>query len=163
MRRAAGIQQVPLAEGLFTWPPEPSKPPALIGGRSSTGRIFFPYRRQTVINGVREDLEQVELPRRGVLWTFTSQHFRPVAPPYAGADDAQSFRPFTVGYVRLDGSLHVEARLTEPDPSRLRIGQQMELVIEPFGTDADGNQTMMYAFAPVAEEAASAAGEETRS
>ena len=67
----------------------------------------------------------------------------------AGDDDAKSFRPFTVGYVELPGALHVEARLTEPDPARLTIGQQMELVIEPFGVDADGNQTMIYAFAPV--------------
>ena len=28
----------------------------------------------------------------------------------------------------------------------------MELVIEPFGVDAEGNQTMIYAFAPVAGE-----------
>ena len=28
----------------------------------------------------------------------------------------------------------------------------MELVIEPFGVDSDGNQTMIYAFAPVTEE-----------
>jgi uncharacterized OB-fold protein len=90
--------------------------------------------------------------RRGILWTFTSQHFRPTSPPYAGADDAQSFRPFTIGYVELPGALHVEARLTEPDPAKLRIGQEMELVIEPFGVDAEGNQTMIYAFAPVAEE-----------
>ncbi|WP_395106232.1 Zn-ribbon domain-containing OB-fold protein [Actinomadura sp. SCN-SB] len=146
------MQQVPLAEGLFTWPPEPSRPPALIGGRASNGKIFFPCRAQAVVDGVREDLERVELPRRGLLWTFTSQHFRPPAPPYAGADDAQTFRPFTVGYVELPGALHVEARLTEPDPAKLRIGQEMELVIEPFGVDTEGNQTMVYAFAPVAGE-----------
>ena len=146
------MQQVPLAEGLFTWPPEPSKPPVLIGGKASDGQIFFPYRRRAIIDGVREELERVELPRRGILWTFTSQHFRPTSPPYAGADDAQSFRPFTIGYVELPGALHVEARLTEPDPAKLRIGQEMELVIEPFGVDAEGNQTMIYAFAPAAEE-----------
>jgi uncharacterized OB-fold protein len=145
-------QQVPLADGLFTWPPDPAKPPALIGARSTNGKIFFPYRRQAVIDGVREDLERVELPRRGRLWTFTNQNFRPTSPPYAGDDDAQSFRPFTLGYVELAGALHVEARLTEPDPSKLRIGQEMELVIEPLGVDADGNQTMIYAFAPVTEE-----------
>ena len=41
------------------------------------------------------------------------------------------------------------ARLTEPDPAKLTIGQQMELVIKPLGVDSDGNQTMIYAFAPV--------------
>jgi uncharacterized OB-fold protein len=142
-------QQVPVAEGLFTWP---SERPALIGGRDSNGRVTFPYRRQAVVNGVREDLEPVELPRRGTLWTFTSQNFRPTSPPYAGEDDAGSFRPFTVGYVELPGALRVEARLTEPDPARLRIGQEMELVIEPLGVDADGRQTMIFAFAPVTGE-----------
>src|SRR6266704_4460562 len=110
------MQQVPLAEGLFSWPPEPGKQPALIGGRASNGKIFFPYRRQAVIDGVREDLEKIEQPRRGTLWTFTSQHFRPTAPPYAGDDDVRSFmsfRPFTVGYVALPGALHIEARLTQ--------------------------------------------------
>jgi hypothetical protein len=43
----------------------------------------------------------------------------------------------------------VEARLTEPDPAKLKIGQEMELVLEPLGVDAEGNQTMIYAFAPV--------------
>ena len=145
------MQQVPLADGLFTWPPA-SQSPALLGGKASNGKVFFPYRRQAVIDGVREELEQVELPRRGRLWTFTSQHFRPTSPPYAGADDTQSFRSFTVGYIELPGALHVEARLTEPDPAKLRIGQDMELVIEPFGIDAEGNQTVIYAFAPVAGE-----------
>jgi len=137
-------QQVPIAENLFTWP---SDNPALIGGRSSDGRVVFPYRAHRLVGGVREELERVELPRRGTLWTFTTQRFRPPAPPYAG-DDEQSFEPFAVGYVELPGVLRVEARLTEPDPAKLRIGQEMELRIVPFGTDADGNQTMIYAFAP---------------
>jgi len=141
--------QVAVAEDLFTWP---SDNPALIGGRASNGKVFFPYRQFVVIDGQREELEKIELPRRGRLWTFTSQAFRPTSPPYAGDDDAESFTPFTVGYVTLEGACHVEARLTEPDPSKLTIGQEMELVVEPLGKDSNGNQTMIYAFAPVAEE-----------
>jgi len=147
-------QQVPIAENLFTWP---SDSPALIGGRSSDGRVVFPYRTHKLVGGVREELEKVELPRRGRLWTFTTQRFRPPAPPYAG-DDEQSFEPFAVGYVELPGALRVEARLTEPDAAKLRIGQEMELRIVPFGRDADGNQTMIYAFAPVGGTADSEEG-----
>src|ERR1700728_479570 len=143
------MQQVPLAEGLVAWALERGQQPALIGGRASNGKIFFPYRRQAIIDGVREDLEKIDLPRRGALWRSPSQHFRPTPPPYAGDDDARSFRPFTVGYIELPGALHVEARLTEPDPAKLASGQKMELVSEPFGVDSDGNQTMIYAFAPV--------------
>jgi uncharacterized OB-fold protein len=140
--------QVPIAEELFTWP---SDDPALIGGRVSDGRLLFPYRRHVVVGTEREEVERVELPRRGTLWTFTTQVFRPPSPPYAGEDDAQSFVPFAVGYVDLPGALRVEARLTESDPDKLRIGQEMELRIVPFGHDRDGNETMMFAFAPVGE------------
>jgi uncharacterized OB-fold protein len=138
-------QQVPLAEDLFTWPAEQ---PSLIGGRSSDGRIIFPYRRHRIVGGVREELERVELPRRGTLWTFTTQRFRPPSPPYTGPE---VFEPFAVGYVELPGALRVEARLTEADPAKLAIGQEMELRIVPFCTDEEGNQTMIYAFAPVTE------------
>lgn len=143
------MTQVPLADGLFTWP---SADPALIAGKASDGRLVFPYRTHRIVNGVREELKVVELPRRGTLWTFTTQNFRPTSPPYAGNDDAQSFQPFALGYVELAGALKVEARLTEPDPAKLRIGQEMELVVVPFGVDAQGNETMVFAFAPVEEE-----------
>lgn len=140
-------RSVPLAEGLFTWP---SDDPALIGGKASDGSIVFPYREHRLVGGRREKLEPVELPRRGTLWTFTTQRFCPPSPPYAG--DAEAFEPFAVGYVELPGALRVEARLTEPDPERLRIGQPMELRIVPFGKNKEGAQTMMFAFAPVDEK-----------
>ena len=143
------MTQQPLAEGLFTWP---SDQPALLGGRGPDGKIVFPYRSHRVIDGKREELERVELPRRGTLWTFTTQQFRPTSPPYAGNDDAASFQPFALGYVELPGALKIETRLTVSDPTQLRIGQQMELVIEPFGRDEQGNDTVMFAFAPVSEE-----------
>lgn len=139
-------EQVPLADGLFTWPAEE---PALIAGRSSDGKLVFPYRTHRIVGKVREELEKVELPRRGTLWTFTTQRFRPPEPPYNGSDDAKSFVPFSVGYVELEGALRVEARLTEPNPEKLSIGQEMELKIVPFGVDAEGRETMIYAFAPV--------------
>ena len=46
----------------------------------------------------------------------------------------------------------VEARLTEPDPARLTIGQQMRLVIVPYATRADGTEVMTFAFAPAGDE-----------
>jgi uncharacterized protein len=143
------MAQVPIAEDLFSWP---APKPALLAGRSSDGRLVFPYRRHRLVGSEREELEKVELPRRGTLWTFTTQNFRPPEPPYAGADTADTFQPFAVGYVELPGALRVEARLTEADPAKLFIGQPMELRIVPFGRDSAGNQTMIYAFAPVAGE-----------
>ncbi|WP_206051898.1 Zn-ribbon domain-containing OB-fold protein [Nocardioides ferulae] len=139
-------EAVPIAEDLFTWPAEE---PALIGGKASDGSVVFPYRASRLVAGKREELEKIELPRRGALWTFTSQVFRPTSPPYAGEDDAKSFQPYTVGYVELPGGLRIEGRLTEPDPEKLTIGQEMEVVVLPFAHDAEGKQTVTYAFRPV--------------
>lgn len=143
------MTQVPLAEGLFTWP---SAEPKLLAGQASDGSLTFPYRSHRLVGQRREALTQVELPRRGTLWTFTTQYFRPTSPPYAGDDTEETFEGFTVGYVELPGALRIQARLTEPDVSKLRIGQEMELRIIPLGKDRDGNQTMIYAFAPIEQE-----------
>lgn len=96
----------------------------------------------------RREMQPVELPRVGVLWSFTVQAFRPKT-PYDGPDE---FVPYGVGYVDLDGRVLVESRLTENDPARLRIGQPVELVLEPYRQDEDGTDVLTFAFAPRADE-----------
>jgi uncharacterized protein len=91
------------------------------------------------------DMDDTALPRRGTLWSFTVQGFRP-KPPFAGSD---SLVPYGVGYVDLAGTVIVEGILTENDPARLRIGEPMDLVFLPLRADADGTQVLTYAFAPV--------------
>jgi uncharacterized OB-fold protein len=95
------------------------------------------------------ETEPVELSRRGTLWTWTVQGFPPKSPPYAGETDPAKFKPFGVGYVELPGEIKVEARLTEADPAKLKIGMEMELVIVPLATDDDGNEIVTFAFQPV--------------
>ena len=90
---------------------------------------------------------------RGTLWTWTIQGFPPKAPPFIGDDSPKTFRPFGVGYVELPGEVKVEARLTVADPEQLRIGMEMQLVIEPIGADDEGNEIVTFAFAPVAATA----------
>ncbi|WP_059020247.1 OB-fold domain-containing protein [Mycobacterium sp. M26] len=132
-------KQAPVAEGLFTWPTEE---PHLLGSVRD-GRFSFPARLGE---------EQIPLPRRGTLWGFTTQQFRPPSPPYDGDDTPETFRPYAVGYVELPGYLLVQARFTEADPARLRIGQPMELRILPYTTRSDGTEVLTYMFAPVEGE-----------
>lgn len=144
-----GSGQVAVADGLFTWA---AGEPRLIGGRcAECGQIKFPAGAGCERCGGTEVTDTL-LPERGTLWTFTTQNFRPPSPPYDGSDTAETFRPFAVGYVDLGGEVMVEARLTEPDPARLTIGQQMRLVIVPYTTRADGTEVMTFAFAPVGDE-----------
>lgn len=123
---------VAIADGLFTTGPEPR----LIGGRDrETGRIVFPCP-----DGDRHD--PVELPRKGRIWSWTVQRFRPKSPPYAGPAE---FEPFAVGYVELPDAVIVETPLTGIAFDALAIGMEVETVLVPL-TDASGRTVLTYAF-----------------
>ena len=93
-------------------------------------------------------MSELLLPRRGTLVAWTTQGFLPKL-PYAGSATGETFGPFGVGMVQLGDEVRVEARLTESDPAKLRIGMEVELVIVPFSSKQDGTEIMTYAFAPV--------------
>lgn len=138
------MAQVPLAEGLFTWP---SDEPSLIGSRCTACSIVtFPTQDSCPRCGSTEMAEHL-LARRGRLWAWTTQHFPPPSPPYTGPT-GDAFRPFAVGYVELGGEVRVESRLTEADPEKLSNGMAMELVVVPFRTDDEGNEVVTFAFQP---------------
>ena len=92
--------------------------------------------------------EERRLQRRGTLWTWTIQCFPPKSPPYA-VEPGDDFEPYGVGYVELPGEVRVEARLTEADPARLRIGMPMELTLIPAPGDSG---TTTFAFRPVEDD-----------
>ena len=138
------MAQVPVAESIFTWP---SDEPQLIGARcTECGIVTFPTQASCPRCPSTEMTEHL-LPRRGHLWAWTTQDFPPPSPPYAGPE-GNAFVPFGVGYVELGGEVKVEAHLTEADPAALTHGQEMELVLVPFG-ERDGDDVMTFAFRPV--------------
>jgi uncharacterized OB-fold protein len=119
----------------------------LIGGRCATcATVMFPFRERCTACASTEIL-RTPLPTRGTLWTYTVQGFMPPSPPFRGSTP-DTFEPFGVGYVELDGLVRVESRLVG-DPATFRIGMPLELV--PL--DVDGES--LYAFAAIAEETAS--------
>ena len=137
--------QVPVAEGVFTWPA--ADEPQLIGSRcADCGMVTFPT-QDSCPRCASTAMEETLLARRGTLWAWTTQSFPP-PPPYSGPT-GKDFVPFGVGYVEL-GDVKVEARLTESDPESLVHGMTMELVLVPFRTDDDGNEVVTFAFRPVA-------------
>lgn len=138
-----------MAEGLFTWP---SDEPQLIGSHfPESGVTVFPQATACPKTASRV-VEQVLLPRRGTLWSWTIQGFPPKNPPYIGTESPKDFKPYGVGYVQLADEVIVEARLTVNDPAELTIGMEMELVVVPFTIDSEGLEVLTYAFAPVASQ-----------
>lgn len=118
-------------------------PPQLLGGRHlETGKITFPCPADL------ERFEPVKLPRKGKIWSWTVQRFRPKTPPYTGPE---KFEPYAVGYIELPDTVIVESRLVNINFDDLNIGLDMELTLEEFGTDEQGNKVMTFAFEPCDE------------
>jgi uncharacterized OB-fold protein len=142
---AGTSHQVPFAPDVFTWPADE---PQLIGGEcSQCAAVTFPVQPSCARCG-STGVEQRLLPRRGTLWSWTTQEFLPKE-PYAGGETMETFTPYGVGLVQLDDVIRVEARLTESDPAKLVFDMPVELRIVPFRRDDDGTEVVTYAFAPI--------------
>lgn len=121
---------------------------ALLGsGCKLCGAIAFPV-AGSCARCASTQVEMIELPRRGRLWTWTVQRFMPKT-PYRSSETELTFVPFGLGYVELPGALRVESRLLENDPGKLSIGAEMELVLYTHRVEPDGTRILNYAFAPV--------------
>ncbi|HVA08119.1 MAG TPA: OB-fold domain-containing protein [Acidimicrobiales bacterium] len=115
--------------------------PALLGSRcAACGAHHFP-RHDTCPYCSAEDPDPVELSSVGTLWAWTAVTAAP--PGYSGDT------PFGIGVVELPEGVRVITRLTVSDPEMLSQGQEMELCVVPLHADADGNDVVTFAFAPV--------------
>lgn len=131
----------PIAPGLFALT---DAGPRLIGGRRKVdGKIVFP----APSGSEAEHYERVQLAPHGTLWSFTVQRFRPKSPPYAGADDERSFKPYALGYIELPGEVIVESRIETADFAALRIGMPMHLALRPFAKSGSG-EALSFVFEP---------------
>ena len=145
--KLAPNKQVPAVEGWFTWPP--SAEPHLIGSRcKSCSDYFFP--KVTACRNPKcmsTALEEVLLSRKGKLWTYTI-NYAPAPPPYVPPDP---FVPYAICAVELEKEkMRIQGQVSvECDFSKLKIGMDMELVLEPLYKDSQGNDVMVWKFRPV--------------
>jgi uncharacterized protein len=117
----------------------PQGEPRLVAGYSpSSDRYHFPSSSVCPYSG-STDVEQRLLSSTGTLWAWTAVMAPP--PGYAGPT------PYGFGVVEMPEGIRIVGRLTEADPTKLRIGQSMHLVVEtlPIG---NGDPVETYSFAP---------------
>ena len=138
-------KQIPIAEGLFTWPADK---PALLASRcKQCGIAAFPVAESCMACSGQEVTVE-ELPTRGTLWTWTIQRFMPKT-PYHSNETAETFQPYGVGYLELPGGVRVEGRLTENDPDKIHIGMAMDVVFDTWRTEENGDEIISFFFKPV--------------
>jgi uncharacterized OB-fold protein len=138
----AGAGTPPLAEGLLRVDPDG---PTLLGGRSrSSGLLHFPRAAVCPYTGA-DDVEDVDLPRRGTLWAWTVVSTAP--PGHHGPV------PYGFGVVELsDGGtppVRVVGRLAVTDVDDVSFGDPMEVAAEEL-PDGEGGSVLTWCFVPVA-------------
>jgi uncharacterized protein len=133
---------VPVQEGLFNYPLMDGERPALKGNRCShCGKNFFPKRAVCPECFISGHMEEIELERQGVVYASTV--VRVSSPTGIKA-------PYAYGYVDLPANqLRVFALFTGADPGSFVPGRKVEVVLEPIGTDTEGNAVIAYKFRPV--------------
>ncbi len=119
------------------WTDEES--PRLVAGKLPSGKVVFPMPTGDAATGV----ERHPLPRRGRLWSWTSQDFRPKSPYEGPGEGPQDFEPYLLGYVEIPGEVIVETRIVGATLDQLNLGMPMEFCIVPFN---DRHST--FAFRP---------------
>lgn len=138
-------KRIPIKDGFFTGPLSRPDHVRLAGKKCrSCGEVFL-GERPACENCQSDDLGDVTLSKQGKLWSFTVIRHRPPA-PYVGPDP---FVPFGVGWVELPEGVRVLAALTDCDIENLKVGMDLELVIEKLYDDEQGNEVMTYRFRPV--------------
>jgi uncharacterized OB-fold protein len=138
-------KRIPAVEGFFTMPPEE---PHLIGSKcNSCGDYFFP-RVESCRNphcSKTKPVEDVLLSRRGKLHSFTVNHY---PPPIFHLPDP--FVPYANGSVELPEGIRVTTLIgTEYNEKNLKVGMEMEMIIDKLDEDKDGNEVVSWRFLPV--------------
>jgi uncharacterized OB-fold protein len=141
----------PAVAGWFTTGDEPH----LVASRcTSCGTLVFPppppearsFCRNPECDG--EAHEPAELSRTGRVWSYTDAQYQPPAPYLPCADP---FEPFALAAVELPEGLVVLGQVADGYGVRdLRVGAEVELVVETLYVDDDGDRTI-WRWKPVVE------------
>jgi uncharacterized OB-fold protein len=107
------------------------------------GKVSFPKKKvcPDCFNG---ELNEVPLSKKGRLHSYALSL---MGPPGVEA-------PYVMAFIDLPEKIKLYSILTdcEPRDEILKIGMEMEMVIEKIGQDPEGNEIMGYKFKPVKKE-----------
>jgi uncharacterized OB-fold protein len=137
--------RVPAAAGWYTMDADA---PTLLGRRGAeTGSYFFPPTLAFSRNPAAptEELEEVALSRRGKVWSWTTNHYKPPE-PYVSPDP---FVPYTVVAVELieEQMVVLGPLAADVDPADLSAGLEVELGLTTLYED-DDHEYIVWSWRP---------------
>jgi uncharacterized OB-fold protein len=135
-------KEVPVKEGLWVAPSHIAEKPQLIGSKCpSCGEIAFP-KNEVCVNCQQQTVDEVRLSPRGKIFSLSTVMLQP--PRYYRGPV-----PYAIGFVELPEGVRVPALFVNCNPESLKIGMDVELVVQKLFTDEEGNDIMGYGFAPI--------------
>ena len=134
-------KQVPVKEGLWT----AEEKPQLVGSQCKIcGEIFFPKRQDILCSNCQSNtFNEIKLSRRGKVYSYSVVMQRP--PVYYKATEV----PYALGWVELPEGIRVETLFTGCSPEDVRVGMEMEMIVDKLHTEEDGTEVLCYKFKPL--------------
>ncbi len=140
----ANKKKVPIIEDLFTWP---SDDPRIIASRcKKCGTVGFPklpFCPNPDCEKVRENIEQIELSKQGILYSYTFQHYEPPEP-----FRLKPFKPYAIGMVDFPEGIRIWGMITRMED--LEIGMQVETTVGKLYEDEE-NEYITWMWNPVGQ------------
>jgi uncharacterized OB-fold protein len=138
-------KKIPLKEGFWKISSEAGGKPQLIGSKcTSCGEVFFPKKEKNwCVHCNQTRLEETVLSRKGKIGTFSVVLQQPGGGFYKGPV------PYAYGCVTLNDGLKLETLFTTDNFDALKVGMDVELVIEKLYEDDDGNDVETFKFQPL--------------
>lgn len=135
-------KRIPIKEGLWVVNKKDNSP-HLIGSRCNRcGEIFFPKKELNICSYCQSmDLEEIHLSSKGKVFSYTVVMQRP--PEYYKGEI-----PYAIGFVELPEGVRIESLFTGCNFDEIRIGMEVEMVIEKLYEDEMGNEVLTYKFRP---------------
>lgn len=130
---------VPIREGLFVLSSKSEERAYLLGSRcKKCGQVSFPP-RDVCSKCFNDEFDRIPLSREGKLYTYSIIRY---PPPGLTA-------PYAIGYIDLPEGVRVFSILTDWDDGGLRVGMDLELVIDKFKEGEAGKPILTYKFRPI--------------
>jgi len=131
-------------EDFFNTPMYPLKKVHLMGSRCHDCEEVFLGKVVACQCCQSENLESITLGRTGKLYSYTVVRHRPPG-NYKGPEP---FEPYAVGLVELPEGVRILSPLIDCHFDELKIGMNLELVIEKLYEDEEGRNVLTYKFRP---------------
>ena len=113
--------------------------PHLIGSKCKhCEEYFFPKRVICPTCLKDETLEEINLSSKGKLYTYCIVKAAPLG----------FTAPYAIGYVDLPEGLRIFAPLTESDKEKLKLGMDLDLIVDKIREDDTGQDVYGYKFKP---------------